>query len=177
MLCYNKVWIYTNNNTNTGRPCRFGYERVHFFLPSVLSDTRRETQIIKAYANHTILTPPHARRTLWCLRSQLISLGRDPNWSVLIRSEKLSCTLQQSNSTVFSKSSKSLDHLFWARRQPPTLFTPTAVQPHFLFGGLLWQMMIVISFPSRCKTASSDYSTWTRRHRVVQRLTKLNDKI
>ena len=36
--------------------------RTSFFLTSVLGDTRRETQIIKAYANHTILPPTiHAR--------------------------------------------------------------------------------------------------------------------
>ena len=64
------------------------YERVYFFLLSVLGDTRRKTQILKVYANHTMLTP-HAQRILWCLRSLFISVVRDPNWSVLIRSEKL----------------------------------------------------------------------------------------
>ena len=47
----------TTTNNNTGRPCRFRYERVHFFLPSALVDTRREKQIKKANANHTTQTP------------------------------------------------------------------------------------------------------------------------
>ena len=33
------------------------------FLTSVLGDTRRETQIIKAHANHTMLIPPPTRST------------------------------------------------------------------------------------------------------------------
>ena len=33
------------------------YEWVYFFLPSVLWDTRRETQIVKYFADHSILTP------------------------------------------------------------------------------------------------------------------------
>ena len=31
-----------------------------FLMPSALGDTRRETQLIRAYANHTMLTPPPA---------------------------------------------------------------------------------------------------------------------
>ena len=42
---------------------------------------------------------------------------------------------------------------------------------HFLSEGLLWHMMIVISFPRGRKTAPSDYCRWTKRHRVVQSLT------
>ena len=30
-----------------------------FLLPSILGDSRRETQIIKTYASHAMLTPPH----------------------------------------------------------------------------------------------------------------------
>ena len=44
-----------NNNYNTDRLCRFGYERVYFFLPSVLGDMKRELQFLRAYANHTTL--------------------------------------------------------------------------------------------------------------------------
>ena len=45
-------------------------------------------QIIMAYANHTILTLPHARRILG-LRSQLIYVGQDPNSFDPIKSENL----------------------------------------------------------------------------------------
>ena len=50
---------------------------VYFFLPSVLGDTRRETQ--NSYGHR--LTPHHALRILWWLSSQLISASQDPNWS------------------------------------------------------------------------------------------------
>ena len=36
------------------------YEGVYSFLPSVFGDTRREAQIIKAYANNTTLISQHA---------------------------------------------------------------------------------------------------------------------
>ena len=49
------VVFYSHNNINNNKYRR--YERVYFFLPSFLGNTRREIQIIKAYANHTILTP------------------------------------------------------------------------------------------------------------------------
>ena len=58
------------SNTNSGRLFRFGYERVYFFLPSVLGDTRKEKQIIKAYANHTMLTPHTHTRA--CARARHI---------------------------------------------------------------------------------------------------------
>ena len=35
----------------------FGNERVYFFLSSVFGDTRRDTQFIEAYDDHTMLTP------------------------------------------------------------------------------------------------------------------------
>ena len=61
---------------------------VSFCFPSLT--TRGEKQIIRANANHTVLIPPptHTRRILQCPRSQLISAGRDPNRSDLIRYEK-----------------------------------------------------------------------------------------
>ena len=36
------------------------------------------------------------------------------------------------------------------------------LQPHFLSGGLLWHMMVVVSFLRRCKTALSDYAPGLR---------------
>ena len=38
-------------------------------------------------------------------------------------------------------------------------------------------MMIVISFPHEHANTPSDYDTWTKRHRVVQSLTKLHNEI
>ena len=94
-----------------------------------------------------------------------------------IRKTHLHASMVKPQLSVFSKSSNSQDHLFQIRHQPPTQFTLMTVQLHFLSGGLLWQMMIVISFPYRCKSAPSDYDTWTKRHWVVQSLTKLNNRI
>ena len=55
-------WLYNhddiNNTNNIGGLCRFLYERLYLFLSSALGDTRREIQIIEAYANPTMLTPP-----------------------------------------------------------------------------------------------------------------------
>ena len=111
---------------------------------------RRETQIIKAYANHTMLIPLQCVVHLEVFK---ISAGRDQNWSDLIRSEKLNHALQRSTSTLaFLKPSKFSGYVFQAWCHPRTQFISTAVQPHFLPGGLLWQMMIVISFPNYCIT-------------------------
>ena len=46
------VWSFTN----TGGLCRFRYERFINFLTSAHSDTRRETQFLKVFSNHTMLT-------------------------------------------------------------------------------------------------------------------------
>ena len=36
--------------------------------------------------------------------------------------------------------------------------TSSILQPHFLPGGLLWQMVIVTSFPDERKTTPNDYA-------------------
>ena len=53
-----KLCTYANvvYNAYTGRLCRFRYERFYLFLDSVHGDTRRETQFLKVYAKHTMLT-------------------------------------------------------------------------------------------------------------------------
>ena len=104
---------------------------------------------------------PRALHILWCLWSQLISASQDSNWSALIRSEKPSRVLQQPNLNYLSFQN-SQDYLFRVQRQPPTQFTQTAIQHHFLSGGLLWQMIIVISFLHRFKSAPSDYALGQR---------------
>ena len=140
-----------------------------FLLPTVLGDTRREIQIIKAYANQTMLTP-HSTHDACCgVETQIDLLWSDPKTPA----ERFNC----GNFTVFSKPSKLLGHLFQAWHHPPTQFIPTTVLPHFLFGGLFLQMMIVISFSCGRKTAPSEYWPWNKRPRVVQRLTKLNNEI
>ena len=129
--------------------------------------TQGERQFKEVYVNHTTLTtPPHARRILWYLRSQLTSTGRDSNWSNLIKCKKtkLNRYFQRLNlnSTIFSKSSNSKYHYFRAWCQPPTQCSPTAVRAHFLTVSLLWQIMIVISFLHGRAGALSYDNTWTR---------------
>ena len=116
--------------------------RTSLFLSSVLGDARRETQIIKAYANHAILTPPHTHphaRTahlamskisthLYRSRPKLISFDQ-------IRKTQRSALTVWPQQPVISKSSDSQDHLF--RRQPPSQLTPTAVQPLFPVWGFI----------------------------------------
>ena len=42
-------------------------------------DTKRETQFLKVFCNHTMLTtpPPNVRHISWSFRSQFVSAGRD----------------------------------------------------------------------------------------------------
>ena len=82
---------------------------INFWLQSF--DTKRETQIIKAYANHTMMTPPlRAAHLVFKISIHLC-------WS---RSEKLNCYLQRSTST------NSEPYLLCM-----TLYT---LQPHFCLG-------------------------------------------
>ena len=89
----------SNTNTNTGGPCRFRYERVYQFLASVLGDSKRETQFLKANANHNMLTPlPTRGATL----------------PVEIRKTQPHASTAENSTIIFSTSSNSRDHLFWA---------------------------------------------------------------
>ena len=98
----------------------------------------------------TILSDPNAQRILWCLRSQLISTGRDPkNLTATATVENSTLWLNGRNSTLclygpistdsFSKFSNSKDHLFRAWRHPHSSLISC-------LGGLLWQWWL--SYPS-----------------------------
>ena len=81
------------------------------------------TQFLKAYANHTMLTPPPTCCTSCGVRSQFISASWNLKiWSNLIRSKKT----QLLPSTVFSKSSFSGPSLLG--------MTSSTLQPHFFLG-------------------------------------------
>ena len=154
-----------NNNNNISRLFRFWYERVYFFLPSVLGDTRKETQFIKAYAHHTMLAPPTPMHSASCSVEDLNSFLLIETQTDLISTDpkNSTATLNGRTSTeLFSKSSNSLDHLFRVWRQPSTQFTPTARPATFTVWSLLWLMMIVISFPRGHVSALFAYFTWTR---------------
>ena len=104
IVLYSHEDINNNCNSNTGGLCRFEYERVYTFLASVTGNTRRETQFLKTYANHPMLTPPHKRHFLFCLRYL-------PNNTIArLNGRKLNY--------FFSKSLNSPDHLFWPWRHP-----------------------------------------------------------
>ena len=101
-----------------------------------------------------MLTLSHARHFMSCLWSQLISTGRDPYRSYLIRYEKTNRSLQQTNlNAVFSKSKTS--QVFSSRYDVihPLKYLQLHVQPLFLSVSLLWQIMIVISFPHGYESA------------------------
>ena len=89
------IWIYyiafillyshndiNNNINNTGRLCCFGYKWVYQFRASAFWHEERERQIIKAYANHSMLnTPPPRTVNLVVFKT---SASRDPKnriWS------------------------------------------------------------------------------------------------
>ena len=144
-VLYTHKDINNNSNTNTysktGGLFRFGYEQVNLFLASVLGHTRGETDFLKAYANHTMLTPLHAWHILWFLRSQFITAGRDPkNSTALLNARKLNYSFK-----ILKFSDPSLLGM-----------TSSRLQPHFRSRGLLWHMMIVVSFPHGRKTAPFD---------------------
>ena len=103
---------------------------INFWLRSF--NRRRETQIIKAYVD----PHPNVRCILWCLRFHLCCL----------RSEKLNHYLQRSTSThcLFNILKFSSGH--------DVIYIPAP----FHVWSLLWQIMIVVSFPRGGKTAPSD---------------------
>ena len=75
----------TYTNTNTGGFCCFTYERVYSFLASVHGDTRRETQFLKAYGDHTMQTLPQRalhlvifKISIYLCRSRSEKLNRMP---------------------------------------------------------------------------------------------------
>ena len=149
-----------NNNNNTVELCCFLYEWVNFSIPSVLSDTRRETQI-RAYDNY------NAANLVSLIASHLCRSR--PKLSDLLRPEKNSSAhFDGSTSTPSFQILKFSGDLFRTWGNPLT---------RFLSGTLLYQMMIVISFLLRQVSFPSDNDTGNKRHRVIQRLTKLNNKI
>ena len=135
--------IVLYNNTNIGSTNEF----ISFYLQSL--ETREERH--KSEKTTIIILYWHPRHTAQLVVSKIsIHFYQSrPNWSALIRSEKPNRALPQSKlnhpslkiSQIFRTTS------FRVRRQPANQFTPTADKPDFLCGGLLWRMMIAISFP------------------------------
>ena len=117
----------------------------------------------------------HTPCILWCLSSQLISGGRDPNWSALIKSKNLNHALRTWTTRLFKI------HKFSGLSLPSMTSTTHSIHsnscPANFLSIFFYNMMIVISFPVGRKSALSNYSTETKRHRVVQSLARLNIRI
>ena len=93
-------------------------------------DTTREIQIIKTYANNTMLIPA-------------------TTWGIL-------CSLNSTERHNGRKLNNCLFKILKFSAQSLLGITLCTLQPHFLSGGLLWHMMIFVSFPRGHKTALSD---------------------
>ena len=103
----------------------------------------RDTQIIKAYANHSLLTQHPTCSPSW-------SLPVETQTDLLFRSEKNQprASTVETQVSPFQNPQNSQDHLFRAWRHPPTQFTPTAVQPHFQSESLLCGWWLLYPFRS-----------------------------
>ena len=81
------------------------------------------------------------------------------------------------STTFFSKILKFSGHLFWVWRHPPTQFTPTA-RPASL---PVWEFIMTDDDCHILSIWACKCPVWLRhlnqRHKVVQSLTKLNNKI
>ena len=126
------------------------------WLQSIVTRGKRHNSY---YADRTIW--PHQQRILRCL------------WSLSVEIQK--------NSTLRLYGPPSILNWFFfkiLKFSGPSLsgMTSSTLLPHFLFGGLFWQMVIVISFARECKTVLNDYAPELLT-RIVQNPTKLNDKI
>ena len=113
------------NQTNAVGLCCFRYERVYEFLVSVHGDTRRETQFLKPYANHTMLTLPQRVAHLVMFKIS-IHLCRSRSACLIVR--KPNSLLQRSNTPLMSFQNPQFSG--------PSLLgmTSSTLRPHFLPG-------------------------------------------
>ena len=110
----------------------------------------REARFLKAYANHTMLTPPQCTAHLVMFKISIhLSRSRSGRLNLTLNGRKTTCLngriLNWRLFKIFKFSGPSLMSM-----------TSSTLQPHFLSGGLLWQLVIVISFAHERKTAPSD---------------------
>ena len=121
---------------------------------------RREIQFLKVFDNHTMLTPPQCAVHLVMFKISIhLCWLRSENWTACLNGRKLNYIFQQSNTQLHLQQSKSNWHLFQILKfSGPSLLgmTSSTLQHYFLSGGLLWQMVIFISFTRKGKTAPSD---------------------
>ena len=128
---------------------------INFWLQSMVTRGERHNSYKPML---TILSWPHpnARRILWCLRSQFISASRDPkNSTARLNGIKLICPSTVESQLLFFQNPQILRTI---SSGSDVFHTPAP----FPVWGLLWQTMIVISFPCGRKTAPSDYAPGLR---------------
>ena len=127
-------------------------------------DTRRETQFLKVFCNHTMLTSPPTFGTscgVYDLNSSLpVEIRKTQLFDSMAESPTLASMADTQPSTYmvqcqfsidsFSKSSNSLDHFFQAWRHSHSSPFPV--------WGFIMTMLIVISFACERKTAPNDYA-------------------
>ena len=156
-------------------------------VDSVVSDTngfisfclqplmiRGETQFIKAFANYTMLTqnhPPTLHGASLPAETQTDLIPSDP------KTPNARFNGRTSTHRLFKKDKnyQNISSEYDVTHQLDSLHGKSS--PISCLRGLLWQMMIVISFPCRYARALSNYDTWTKRHWVFESLIKLNHTI
>ena len=120
------------------------------FLTSVLRHEERETQFLKFFVNHTMLTIPNVRRILWCLRSLSVEIWKTPTTSSTAEIQ-LYASMAETQLSATMVQSQLLNWLFFKifKFSGPSLpgMTSSTLQLHFLSGGLLWQWRL--SYPLR----------------------------
>ena len=106
--------------------------------------------------------PAHARRILRCLRSKLISARQDPNWSHLIRFERVNCLLRRLNFN-FLKILK-----FSGSSHPGVMLTT-----HSIHTSLISRLGV---YHNKWWLSCVRASRLNQRRRTVQSLTKLSNR-
>ena len=135
------IHIHIQSNTNTGWLCCFRYERFIDFLTSVHGKTRRETQFLKVYANHTRLTILYWRAVHLVMFK--ISVGTNPkNPSTCFNGRELNSLPQWSNLNFSTDSFQNPQILRTISSRHDVIHT---LAP-FSFWGFIMSMVIVISF-------------------------------
>ena len=184
MISITKVMQYINKQTmqiqntyaNTGGLCCYRYERfINFWLR--FFDTRRETKFLLGWPNY--LTPSHARRILYYLRSLSVEILKTQLHASTVENSTLCFNGRHSTICLHGPISASQLTLFkilkFSGSSLPGM-TSSTLQPHFLSGGFIMTMMIVIAFAHERKLhqLTMHLGLLTR---IFQSPTKLNYKI
>ena len=151
--------LYTHDDINNrGGLSRFLYECVYFSLLSLHGDMRRETYVLRANVNHTMLTPRlHKAHLVWSKISTHLDRPRHKLiWSHQIRRTQTLPSTVEPQLKYFSKSSNSQDHIFQIWCHSPAWFSPMVSPDPYPVWVSIIPMMIIIAFTRVCASALSD---------------------